>query len=93
MIAMPPTVITVAELPVEPDALQAFALEQNRCVKKEAVTAEDTSGDSKASRKLLAETFDAVYTALFERGATFLVTANATLRADDLSDGAPKKRT
>jgi hypothetical protein len=56
MIAMPPTVITVAELPVEPDALQAFALEQNRCVKKEAVTAEDTSGDSKASRKLLAET-------------------------------------
>src|ERR1700754_3228730 len=30
MIAMPPTAITVAELPVEPDALQAFALEQNR---------------------------------------------------------------
>ena len=30
MIAMPPTVITVAELPVEPVALQAFALEQNR---------------------------------------------------------------
>jgi len=30
MIAMPPTAITVAELPVEPEALQAFALEQNR---------------------------------------------------------------
>jgi transposase len=30
MTAMPPTAITVAELPVEPDALQAFALEQNR---------------------------------------------------------------
>ena len=30
MIAMPPTAITVAELPVEPDVLQAFALEQNR---------------------------------------------------------------
>ena len=30
MIAMLPTAITVAELPVEPDALQAFALEQNR---------------------------------------------------------------
>ncbi|MFT0174872.1 hypothetical protein ACLKMY_39240, partial [Paraburkholderia mimosarum] len=30
MIAMPPTAITVAELPVDPDALQAFALEQNR---------------------------------------------------------------
>ncbi|MFM0674575.1 hypothetical protein [Paraburkholderia sediminicola] len=27
---MLPTAITVAELPVEPDALQAFALEQNR---------------------------------------------------------------
>ncbi|MBB5446118.1 MULTISPECIES: hypothetical protein [unclassified Paraburkholderia] len=30
MIAMSPTAITVADLPVEPDALQAFALEQNR---------------------------------------------------------------
>ncbi|MFM0414766.1 transposase [Paraburkholderia aromaticivorans] len=30
MIALPPTAITVAELPVEPNALQAFALEQNR---------------------------------------------------------------
>lgn len=29
MIAMAPTAITVAELRVEPDALQAFALEQN----------------------------------------------------------------
>lgn len=27
---MPPTAVTVADLPVEPDALQAFALEQNR---------------------------------------------------------------
>jgi hypothetical protein len=54
---------------------------------------EDTSGESKASRKLLAETFDAVNTALFERGAAFLVAANATLRADDLSDGAARKRT
>ncbi|MGF6917819.1 IS66 family transposase [Paraburkholderia sp. 40] len=30
MTGMPPSAITVAELPVEPDALQAFALEQNR---------------------------------------------------------------
>jgi transposase len=27
---MPPNAVTVADLPVEPDALQAFALEQNR---------------------------------------------------------------
>ncbi len=30
MLGMPPTAVTVAELPVEPNALQAFALEQNR---------------------------------------------------------------
>jgi transposase len=30
MMHMPPTAVTVADLPVEPDALQAFALEQNR---------------------------------------------------------------
>jgi transposase len=30
MLVMPPTAVTVAELPVEPNALQAFALEQNR---------------------------------------------------------------
>jgi len=27
---MPPNAVTVADLPIEPDALQAFALEQNR---------------------------------------------------------------
>jgi len=30
MVHMPPNVFTAADLPVEPDALQAFALEQNR---------------------------------------------------------------
>src|ERR1700754_3163873 len=30
MIAMSPTAVTVTQLPVEPDALQAFELEQNR---------------------------------------------------------------
>ncbi|WP_063910544.1 hypothetical protein [Paraburkholderia monticola] len=62
-------------------------------LKKEAVTVGETSGESKASRKVLAQTFDAIDTALFEQGARLLVAANATLRADDLSDGAAKKRT
>ena len=30
MIDMSPAAITVADLPIEPEALQAFALEQNR---------------------------------------------------------------
>lgn len=30
MMHMPPTAVTVADLPIEPDALRAFALEQNR---------------------------------------------------------------
>ncbi|TCK33758.1 transposase [Paraburkholderia sp. BL8N3] len=30
MVDMPPAAITVADLPIEPEALQAFALEQNR---------------------------------------------------------------
>ena len=41
-------------------------------LKKEAETVEDTSGESKASRKKLTETFDALDTALFEQGATLL---------------------
>jgi hypothetical protein len=62
-------------------------------LKKEAITVEETSDEGKASRKLLAQSFDALDTALFEQGATLLVAANATLRAEDLSDGAAKKRT
>ncbi|WP_169740560.1 hypothetical protein [Paraburkholderia caledonica] len=43
---MPPTAIAVAELPVEPDALQAFALEQNRlaCVLWEQLEALQRGG-------------------------------------------------
>ncbi|ABE36447.1 hypothetical protein DR64_7900 [Paraburkholderia xenovorans LB400] len=64
-----------------------------RRLKKEAATLEDSSAGTKASRKMLAMTLDALDTALFDQGAMLLVAANATLRADDVSDGATTQRT
>jgi hypothetical protein len=62
-------------------------------LRKEAVAVEGNSGATKAGRKALHKTFDALDTALFEQGATLLVAANAALRAEDVSDGATRKRT
>lgn len=60
-------------------------------LRKEAVAVEDSRAGTKAGRKRLLKTFDALDTALFEQNATLLVAANAALRAHDVSDGAAKK--
>ncbi|KXU91166.1 hypothetical protein CI15_00850 [Paraburkholderia monticola] len=64
-----------------------------KCLRKEAVAVEDSSSGTRAERKMLLKTFDALDTALFEQGAAMLVAANAALRADDVSDGAEKRMT